>query len=151
MTPAPNEEIRGVLDELAAGRHAVVIFMTGSAAASLFETAQELGRRSELTRALHKMTIACRGPKAAAVVRGFGLPKAIGSRDPLTMLRLMHALGKLELAGRSVLRLDGVPDDELSEKLRARRAKLRDVRMQRRTPVIRSHEGESRFSNQPSA
>ena len=63
----------------------------------------------------------------------------------------MNALGKLELSGRSVLRLDGVPDDELAEKLRARRANLRDVRLQRRTPVIRSHEGESRFSAQPSA
>lgn len=150
MTPAPTEELHGLLDELAAGRHELVIFMTGSAATSLFATAQELGRRTELLRALHKVTVACRGPKAAAVVRGFGLPKAIGSQDPLTMMRLLHAVAKLKLSGQSVLRLDGVPNDELAQAISARRARLRDVYLAQRKPIIRAHEGESRFSPQPS-
>ena len=149
MTPTPNEELSSVLDELAAGRHELVIFMTGSAAASLFETAQNQGRRAELLRALHRVTVACRGPKAASVVRGFGLPKAIGSQDSLTMLRLLHALGKLELSGQSVLRLDGVPGDELARRLRARRVQLCDVQLRPRRPVTRSHEGESRYSATP--
>jgi uroporphyrinogen-III synthase len=146
MTPVAPDEFRSLLDELAAGRHEVVIFMNGTAASSLFERAQELGRRDELTRSLRQVTTACRGPKAAAVVRGFGLPRAIGSREPLTLLRLTHALGQLELAGQSVLRLNGDPDDVLAQRLHARRAQVREVYLQGRPSVVRSREGESRYS-----
>ena len=126
------EEVRRLLDELAADRHAVLIFMTGSSVSSLFELADELGRHTDLVRALRTVTTACRGPKAAAVLRNFGLQPTFGERGLFTTSRLMYALGKLRLAGRSVVRFDGVPDDAIANRLLALRAGLREVSICRR-------------------
>jgi len=129
------EAVRRLLDELAAGRHPVVIFTTGTAVSSLFEISQELGRRAELVAALRRATTACRGPKAAAVLRAFGLTSTLGAGAPLTTARLIHSLGRLELAGRAVLRFNGDPEDALAEKLRAQRANVREIWLyQRRSP-----------------
>ncbi len=61
------EEVRRLIDELAAGKYEVALFMSGGAVASLFECARELGRREAMVSALQTLTIACRGPKATAV------------------------------------------------------------------------------------
>jgi len=120
------EEVRGLLDELAAGRHEALIFMTGNSVASLFEVARELGRHSDLLNALRVVTTACRGPKAAAVLRGLGLRPTFGERGLFTIPRLIYALSRLELAGRSVVRFNGAPGDAIANELRAQRATLRE-------------------------
>src|SRR6187200_117328 len=53
------EALRELLDELHAGRHEVVIFMTGVAVSLLFELAQELGRHTELITSLRNTTTVC--------------------------------------------------------------------------------------------
>src|SRR5260221_14391401 len=62
---APHIEadaVRGLLDELAAGEHEGVIFMTGVAVSLLFELAQEVGRHAEVITSLRAVTTVCRGP-----------------------------------------------------------------------------------------
>ena len=121
------EAIRGVLDELAEGRHEVVIFMTGVAVSLLFELAQELGRNAELVTSLRNLTTVCRGPKPTAALRGFGVPPTLSAREPFTAAELIDALSDLEIAGRSVLLFNyGERSETLSETLLARRADLRE-------------------------
>jgi len=119
------EGVSGLLDELAAGRHEVVIFMTGVAVSLLFELAQELGRNAELVTSLRNVTTVCRGPKPTAALRGFGVPPTLSAREPFTAAELIDALSELEVAGRGVLLFNyGERSETLSETLLARRADL---------------------------
>ncbi len=119
------EAIRGLLDELAAGQHEVVIFMTGVAVSLLFELAQELGRHAELVASLRVATTVCRGPKPTAALRGFGVPPTLSAREPFTAAELIDAFSELELSGRGVLLFNyGERSETLSETLLARRANL---------------------------
>jgi len=121
------EAIVDLLDELAAGHHEVVIFMTGVAVSLLFELAQELGRHAELVVSMRKVTTVCRGPKPTAALRGFGVPPTLSAREPFTAAELIDALSELELAGRRVLMFNyGERSETLSETLLARRANLRE-------------------------
>jgi len=129
------EEVRELVDELAAGKYEVALFMSGSGVSSLFECAHEVGRRADLVSALRALTVACRGPKATAGLRRFGLYGKPEASAPLTSSSLMRALQQLDLAGRGVLRINGEPDDPLAKSLRAQGANLRDVSLeQRRSP-----------------
>lgn len=119
------EAIRELLEELAAGRHEIVIFMTGVAVSLLFELAQELGRHAELVVSLRAVTTVCRGPKPTAALRGFGVPPTLSAREPFTAAELIDALSDLELSGRKVLMFNyGERSETLSETLLARRADL---------------------------
>jgi uroporphyrinogen-III synthase len=129
------EDVRRLIEELAAGKYEVVLFMSGSAVSSLFECAQEVGRRGALVSALRSLTIGCSGPKAMAGLRRFGLHAKPEVGAPLTTSRLMRTLQRLELAGKGVLRFNGEPDDMLAKSLCAQRAKLREISLtQRRSP-----------------
>src|SRR4051812_48924180 len=121
------EAVRGLLDELAAGEHQVVIFMTGVAVSLLFELAQELGRNAELVASLRGVTTVCRGPKPTAALRGFGVPPTLSAREPFTAAELIDALSEIEVSGRRVLLFNyGERSETLSETLLARRADLRE-------------------------
>jgi uroporphyrinogen-III synthase len=129
------EEVRLLIDELAAGRYEVVLFMSGGAVSSLFECAEELGRRPELVSALRALTIVCRGPKATAGLRRFGLYAKPQAGALFTTSSLMRSLQRLELRGRGVLRLNGEPGDALAKSLAAQHAKVREISLvQRRSP-----------------
>lgn len=119
--------ISGLLDELSAGEHEVVVFMTGVAVSLLFELAQELGRHAELVTALRGCTTVCRGPKPTAALRGFGVPPTLSAREPFTAAELIDSLSEVELTGRNVLLFNyGERSETLSETLLARRANLRE-------------------------
>jgi uroporphyrinogen-III synthase len=121
------EAVRGLLDELAAGEHEVVIFMTGVAVSLLFELAQELGRNAELVTSLRSVTTVCRGPKPTAALRGFGVPPTLSAREPFTAAEVIDTLSELEVSGRGVLLFNyGERSETLSETLLARRADLRE-------------------------
>lgn len=129
------EQVRCLIDELAAGRFEVALFMSGSAVSALFECAHEIGRRSELVSALRSLTIGCRGPKATAGLRRFGLYERPEPSSSLTTNTLLRSLQRLDLASKSVLRFNGEADDALALSLRAQGANLRDVTLsQRRSP-----------------
>src|SRR6188508_880734 len=97
------ESVRALLDELSAGRHEVVVFMTGVAVSLLFELAQELGRHAELVTALRNATTVCRGPKPTAALRGFGVPPTLSAREPFTAAELIDAFADMDLASKRVL------------------------------------------------
>jgi len=121
------EAVRELLDELSAGRHEVVIFMTGVAVSLLFELAQELGRHAELVTSLRNITTVCRGPKPTAALRGFGVPPTLSAREPFTAAELIDALSEIEISGRGVLLFNyGERSETLSETLLARRADLKE-------------------------
>lgn len=126
------EEVRCLIDDLATGKYEVALFMSGSAVSALFECAQELGRRADLVNALRRLTIACRGPKATAGLRRFGLHGKPEAGAPLTTSSLLRSLQQLELAGKGVLRFNGEPDDVLATSLRAQGANLREISLQQR-------------------
>ncbi|HET7541145.1 MAG TPA: uroporphyrinogen-III synthase [Polyangiaceae bacterium] len=129
------EAVRCLIDELASGKYQLALFMSGGAVSALFECAHELGRRADLVSALRELPIACRGPKATAALRRFGLYAKPGTSAPLTASSLTRSLQKLELAGRGVLRFNGEREDALAKALRAHGANLREISLvQRRSP-----------------
>jgi len=129
------EQVRCLIDELAAGKYEVVLFMSGSAVSSLFECAQEIGRRSDLVTALRALTVTCRGPKATAGLRRFAVRAKPESSAPLTTISLTRTLQRLDLSGKGVLRFNGEPDDALAKNLREQGANLREIGLtQRRSP-----------------
>ena len=118
--------VRRILDELMGGRCDLVIFTTGSSVWSLFVLARELGRLSDLVQVLQSMTTACRSPKAAAILRRFKVEPTLGEPGLYTSCRLIYALGRLDLAGRRAVRLNGDRGDPIANRLRAQRARLRE-------------------------
>jgi len=127
VAAASPEATAELLDELAQGRHEIVIFMTGLAASLLFEAAELAGRRQELVSGLQRALIVARGPKPTAALRGFGVPPSLTAREPFTSAELIDALSGLPLAGRRVLLFHyGERSATLAETLRARRALLQE-------------------------
>ena len=125
---AASDAIKSLFDELATGRHEIVIFLTGVAVSLLFELAEQSGRRAELVQALTRITTVCRGPKPTAALRGFGVPPTLTAREPFTAAELIDALGVMDVAGKRVLLLNyGERSETLCETLLARRADLREL------------------------
>jgi uroporphyrinogen-III synthase len=123
----PSGSIEPLLAELEAGRHEVVIFMTGVAVSLLFELTEQVGRRSELVASLRRATTVCRGPKPSAALRGFGVPPTLTAREPFTAAELIDALADTETAGKRVLLFNyGERSETLSETLLARRVELHE-------------------------
>lgn len=141
--PAPSDgqnaeldAVRRVLDNLVAGRYELLIFMTGNSVWSLFALAQELGRKRDLIQALQAVQTACRSPKAAAILRRLKVPPTLGEPGLYNTRRLVYSLGRLDLAGRRILRVNGAPGDLISSRLRDQRARLREFSIcHRRTPI----------------
>jgi uroporphyrinogen-III synthase len=121
------EEVRSALDELAADRYELVLFMTGSAVSSVIEMARELGRSSDLSSALRRVTTVCRGPKATAALRSHGLTQSLKSEEALNDTRLLQGLCGLARPGHTVLRFNGDPQDALAHTLRKRSVNLREI------------------------
>ena len=119
------DDVHSLLDALVARRYQVLIFMTGDSVRSLFEITEELGRHRDLLRALQATKTACRSPKAAALLRRFKLQPTLGEHGVYTTRRLISSLGRLDLEGRTVVRLDGAPGDVIANRLREQRARSR--------------------------
>lgn len=124
--PASSGEVtRQMIDDLVNARHDVAIFMTGVAAALLFESAEQEGRRQELVRGLSSITTVARGPKPTAALRGFGVPPTLTAREPFTSAELIDALSGLPLERRRVVLFHyGERSATLAETLRARQVVL---------------------------
>jgi uroporphyrinogen-III synthase len=112
-----------LITALSAGMHDIVVFMTGVAVATLFESAEALERRPELVDALRRLTTVCRGPKPTAALRGFGVVPTFTAREAFTSAEVIDVFAGIELSARRVLLFHyGERSDSLAETLVAREA-----------------------------
>src|SRR5258708_2928295 len=70
------------VEALVSGRHDVVIFLTGAAAAAILREAERTGRLQDALGALQRATLVCRGPKPTAVARRYGLEVNVIPQKP---------------------------------------------------------------------
>ena len=127
-TVPAGDEVAGLIDELAGGTLDVVIFSTGAGVRALFAEAERLGHGEELTEALRRVTLVCRGPKPVAALNERGLPTTLRVREPFTTPELLEALGSLDLAGSGVAVLHyGERNAALADTLTARGARLTEL------------------------
>jgi uroporphyrinogen-III synthase len=116
------------VDALSSGRVSVVVFMTGVGAATLLGEAARLGRLEETTAALRRTTIACRGPKPAAILNQHKVPVQIAAAEPYTTKELIEALASINVNDRLVAVVHhGEPNRPLAAALSARGAQLKEL------------------------
>ena len=96
------EAVPAFLDRLAAGRVALVLFLTDIGVTVLLDEASRVGRRDEVVAALARTTIACRGPKPGAALRQLGITSTIVSASPHTSRELLNALTGVPVAGTDI-------------------------------------------------
>jgi uroporphyrinogen-III synthase len=97
-----TQQAMTLLHELCAHRLDAVIFSTGVGANALLREIEQQGLLPELLEELKRITIICRGPKPATVLRRHGLPVHISAREPYTTEELLDALDEVELNGKRV-------------------------------------------------
>jgi len=120
--------IASLIDDILAGRIAVVICLTGAGVASLFTQAEELGSLANLVDALSSVMTMCRGPKPAAVLRRHEVPVRVGVKAPHTTSELLDALADVPLLDQRVVIIgDGGRNPVLADALLARGALVQEV------------------------
>ena len=121
-------EVSEFIDAVSGGLIRHVVFFTGVGANTLFHEAEQLGRLTELVSALQNLTIVCRGPKPAAVIRKTGLPIALSAREPFTTYELLVELEKLDLSGQVVGIVHyGERNEMVTQVLQKRGAKMHEL------------------------
>jgi len=122
------EDVGPFLDDLCAGRFAVVVLMTGAGVTALLREAERLGRLAEVLAALRKTTTVCRGPKPMAVLRRHDVPVGITAVEPHTTTELLQALAPVDVAGKTVGLLHyGERNETAADGLRRRGANVSEV------------------------
>jgi len=92
-----------LIDALAKSPAKLFVFQTGAGTRVLFETTDELGKTQDLLSLLKQSTVAARGPKPTAVLRGRGVRIDCSAADPYTTSELMEAIEKVEIRNASVV------------------------------------------------
>lgn len=106
----------------------LAIFQTGVGTRALFEATDALGLTERLLALLAKITVAVRGPKPTAALRGRGVRMDLSAREPFTTAEVLEALAQTPLAGeRVVVQRYGVTNVELEEALNARGAQVVEI------------------------
>ncbi len=102
--PIENKKVvSAFVDHLTRNRIQIAIFLTGTGVKALFREAEQLERLPELLAALHNITVACRGPKPAAVLKRYDIPVQISAEEPYTTQQLLQALdAQVELKDKGV-------------------------------------------------
>jgi uroporphyrinogen-III synthase len=122
------EETARFVDDLCAGRFAVVVFMTGVGAASLLREAEKLGRLDVALAALRGLITVCRGPKPVAVLRRNNVQIDIVAAEPHTTAELLDALDPVEIDGKQVALVHyGERNEIVAGRLRARGGHLEEL------------------------
>lgn len=116
------------IDGVTGGRFSVAIFLTGAGVNVLLLEADRQGRLQEALDALGRMTLACRGPKPLAALKGRGLTARVTTAKPHTTRELLEALESVDLINRAVLLVHyGERSLAVADALRARGARLEEV------------------------
>ena len=92
VAAAADGDIRGLIEEIAAGRIDAVAFTSAAQVARLFEAAADCGLAAALATALRGTVIAAVGPVVAAARGRHDLPVAIMPRDSFFMKPLVTAI-----------------------------------------------------------
>ena len=95
-----NPEAFAFADRLYQGEIDMAIFLTGVGAKLLRRVIAERDGDERLFEALRKLTVVCRGPKPAAVLREWNVPVAVNVPEPNTWRELLEAVKPF--AGRFV-------------------------------------------------
>ncbi|MBO0790363.1 MAG: uroporphyrinogen-III synthase [Ktedonobacteraceae bacterium] len=95
-------EVNTFIDHLVQNKIQVIIFFTGVGVATLLKEAEALERLPEILDALCKVTIVCRGPKPAAVLKRHGIPITLNASEPHTTNELIQTLDTLDLQGQNI-------------------------------------------------
>lgn len=115
------------LRELAAGKFALVVLMTGEGVRRLVDLAEREGIREPVVRALGRTRTLTRGPKPGQALKELGFTAAIVAEVPTTEGVLAKLRGEA-LAGQAVgVQLAGGPNPELTEGLEAAGARVYPV------------------------
>jgi len=128
-----NPEVFAFAESLLAGRVDVLVFLTGVGATTLLEVVETRCARETFLDALRRVTIAVRGPKPVAVLRGWDVPIAIRAAEPNTWRELVSALDTAgAVAGKRIAVQEyGRPNTQLYEELRRRGAAVEPVSVYR--------------------
>lgn len=123
-----QQQVSRFIDSLSQNELQIVIFLTGIGAATLFREAESLGRLLDLRSHLKRVTIVCRGPKPATVLRQQDIPVAISVREPYTTSELLEAIGTIDVDGKGVALMHyGERNQALAAALAGRGARLTEL------------------------
>jgi uroporphyrinogen-III synthase len=120
--------IRALVADLRVGRVSIVVFLTGAGATSLLDQARDAGAYEPLLEAMHGVTVVCRGPKPAAVLRKHGITVHVNARSPYTTTELLAVLPETRVSDQGVAIVhDGGGNPALVESLRSRGATVQEL------------------------
>lgn len=120
--------IAALVEDLARRPASLAIFQTGVGTRALFDAADRLGITGRLLALLADCTVAVRGPKPTAVLRGRGVRIDLSADDPYTTTEVLQAVGDVAIAGGRVLvQRYGETNAELEKQLKARGAEVVEV------------------------
>ena len=123
-----GREVAALIDGLAAGRFAFIVFQTGVGVSALLKEAEQLGRLDELLEALKQVATVCRGPKPTAVLVRQGIKPTVNAREPFTTAELLEAMEPLDVNDNQVVVLHyGERNTALTGALTARGARLEEL------------------------
>jgi uroporphyrinogen-III synthase len=97
-----GEPVATLVQELAAGRVDIVIFMTGVGAAALFAEAERQGKLDDLVGALQHTTNVTRGQKPWRPMKERGVPISVSAPSPYTTDELLATLADVPMQGKGV-------------------------------------------------
>ena len=102
VTTDASEPVATLVQELAAGRVDIVVFMTGVGAAALFKEAERQGKLDDLVGALQRTTNVTRGQKPWRPMKERGVPITVSAPSPYTTDELLATLADIPMEGKGV-------------------------------------------------
>ena len=157
--PQVNQLVHDICD----GQVQVVVLLTGVGTQALVRTAAAMGMEEGFFKCLDQRTVIARSPKPARVLHRYNIHIDVMPPEPFTSEDLLHAIRDLDLEGKELaVQAYGAPNGFLTQKLRERGAKVREVTLytwglpEDQTPVVKMIDGLARgeidavaFTSQP--
>ena len=121
-------EVIELVDDICAGSVQVMVFQTGVGSQALFDSAESLGKDSEILEALAGLTVVARSPKPAAVLRRHKVRIDHMPPEPFTSADVINTMKDLNLTDKKVaVQAYGGPNSLLIQSLKERGAMVREV------------------------
>ena len=122
------DRIDRLIDELSKAPAKLFLFQTGVGTRALFDTTDALGKTQQLLDLLAQNTVAARGPKPTAILRGRGVRIDCSAADPFTTAELLQAIAGVDIrAARVVVQRYGETNADLDQALAQRGASVIEI------------------------